>query len=87
MEFYKISKLLDDLTVSKFVTRKWIKLNYLSHVQYSVNKYIRFKTPVLRSGLRDYSDACTIVKRKASINTANRGNKKLTFKNNAPYKN
>ena len=53
MKFYKISKLLDDLTVSKFVTRKWIKLNYLSHVQYSVNKYIRFKTPVLRSGLRD----------------------------------
>ena len=43
MEHYKISKLLNDSTVSKFV-KKWIEINDLSSGQYSVNKYIRFKT-------------------------------------------
>ena len=44
-------------SVSKFVTSKWIELNYLSGGQYSVNKNIRFKTPMLRSDLCDYIDA------------------------------
>ena len=35
MEHYKISKLLNDSSVSKFVTKKWIKLNDLSCGQYS----------------------------------------------------
>ena len=35
MEHYKISKLLNDSTVSKFVIKKWIKLNDLSCGQYS----------------------------------------------------
>ena len=51
MEYDKISKLLKDLTVSKFVTRKWIEKNDLSGGQYSINKKIRFKTPMLRSYL------------------------------------
>ena len=38
MEHYKISKLSNDSTVSKFVTRKWIKVNDLSSGQYSVKK-------------------------------------------------
>ena len=57
MEHDKMSKLLNDSNVSKFVTRKWIEVNDLSGDQYSVNKNIRFKTPVLRSVLFDYSDA------------------------------
>ena len=48
MEPYKISKLLNDFTVSKFVTKKWIKLNDLLSNQYSINKNIRFKTLILR---------------------------------------
>ena len=32
MEHPKISKLLNDSTVSKFVTRKWIEVNDLSGV-------------------------------------------------------
>ena len=44
MEHYKKSKLLNDLTVSKFVTKKWIEINDLSSGQYSVNKTIKFKT-------------------------------------------
>ena len=44
MEHYKISKLLNNLFVSKFVTKKWIKVNDSSSSQYSVNKNIMFKT-------------------------------------------
>ena len=30
MEHYKISKLLNDSTLSKFVTKKWVEVNDLS---------------------------------------------------------
>ena len=53
MEHYKISNLLNDSPVSKFVTRKWTEVNDLSGGQYSANKNIRFKTPMLRSDLCD----------------------------------
>ena len=49
--YYKIHKLVNNSTVSKFVTRKWIEVNDLSGSQYSVNKNIRFKTPMLISDL------------------------------------
>ena len=38
MEHYKISKPLNDSTLSKFVTRNWTELNGLSSGRYSVNK-------------------------------------------------
>ena len=44
MEQYKISKLLNSSSVSKFVTEKWVEVNDLSSSQYSINKNIRFKT-------------------------------------------
>ena len=47
MEHYKISKLLIESAVLKFATKKWVKVNDLSSGQYSVNKYIRFKTSML----------------------------------------
>ena len=50
-EHYKILKLLNNSTVLKFVTSKWIKLNYLLGGQYSVNKNRSFKTPMLISNL------------------------------------
>ena len=62
MEHYKISELWSDSTVSKFVTKTWIEINDLSNGQDSVNKNIRFKTSILRSDLRDYSDAYIVVK-------------------------
>ena len=57
--------------------------------QYSDNKNIRFKTSMLRSDLCDYSDAYIVVKGRISVrgtNDANKRNKKLTFKNNAPFR-
>ena len=38
MEHYKISKPLNDSTLSKFVIKNWTELNDLSSGQYSVNK-------------------------------------------------
>ena len=47
MEHNKISKLLNNSTVSKFVTKKWDEVNDLSSGQYFPNKIIRFKTSML----------------------------------------
>ena len=80
MEHCKISKLLNDSSVSKFVTKKWVEVNDLSSGQYSTSQNIRFKNSMLRSNLCDYSDAYAVV------NDANRVNKKLTFKNNVPFR-
>ena len=47
------------------------------------------KTSILRSDLSDYSDAFIVIKRRISVagnNLANRMNKKLTFKNNTPFR-
>ena len=52
-------------------------------------RILRLKTPVLRSNLGEYSDAYIAVKGKISVactNNANRGNKKLTLKNNALFR-
>ena len=67
MEHYKISKLLKNSTVSKFMTKKWVKVNALSGGQYCVNKNIKFKTSMLRSDLCDYSDAYVVVKGKIHL--------------------
>ena len=46
---HKISKLLNDLTASKFVKIKLIEVNDLSSHKFSINKNIRLKTPKLRT--------------------------------------
>ena len=79
MEHYKKSKLLNDSTVSKFVTKKWIKLNDFSsnlNDLYSVNKNIRFKTSTLRSDLCDYSDTYIVVKWTITVEGGNNALKK-----------
>ena len=61
---------------------------------YSPNKQIRLKTAMLRSSLCDYSDAYILVKGNITVNntgdagaTANNANKKVIFKNWAPFTN
>ena len=44
MQQLKIFKLLTNLTVSKFVTSKWIEVNGLSGNKLHVDKNIKFKT-------------------------------------------
>ena len=53
VEHCKVSKLLNDSTVLKYVIRKWIAVNDITGCQYSTNKNISFKIPMLRLDLCD----------------------------------
>ena len=92
MEFQKIVNFLDttsdDKDLPRFVTKKWIKVYDQSAGNYNVNKEIRIKTSVLRSDLGGFSDACIVLKGDITLegdNDANKQNKNLAFKNNAPF--
>ena len=92
MEFQKIVNFLDTISdnkdLPKFVTKKWIEVYDQSEKNYNVNKEIRIKTPMLRSDLCDFSDAYIVVKGNITLegaSSANKDNKKLAFKNNAPF--
>ena len=63
MEHQKIIKLLDDTTnqPSKFRTRNWVEINDKSKGKYNYS-YIRFKWPMIRSNLCDYSQSYILVK-------------------------
>ena len=67
MEYDKINNLLlsedNEMSeeLSKFITREYVRVNSLLDT-YNENKSIRFKRPMLRSGLCDYSDAYILVK-------------------------
>ena len=102
MEYDKINNLLlsgdneNEMSaqLSKFVTREYIRVNSLPNT-YNENKSIRFKTPMLRSNLCNYSDAYILVKGTITVtasgvnNNANnirdKRNKPVILKNNAPF--
>ena len=99
MEYDKINNLLlsednESEQLSKFVTREYVRVNSLSNT-YNENKSIRFKTPMLRSNLCDYSDAYILVKGTITVtapgvnNNANnirdKRNRPIILKNNAPF--
>ena len=97
MEYQKIANLIDDDASnqpSKFRTRNWVEINDESRGAYNVNSQIKFKTTMLKSSLCDYSDAYILVKGTISVNNtagagaaANNTNKKVIFKNCAPFTN
>ena len=96
MEYQKIANLIDDTPnqPSKFRTRNWVEINDESRGTYNVNIQIKFKTTMLKSSLCDYSDAYILVKGTISINNttgagagANNINRKVIFKNCAPFTN
>ena len=76
----------DDNDLPRFVTKKWIEVYDQSEGNYNVNKEIRIKTSMLRSGSCDYSDAYIVVKGDITLEDNNNANKRnLAFKNNAPF--
>ena len=77
MEHYKISKLSNNLTVSKFLTKEWTEINDLSSSEYSPNKNIRFKNSMLRPDLCDYGDAYIIVEEKITVEGDNYDKKEI----------
>ena len=96
MEYQKMANLLDNASnqPSKFRTKNWVEINDESRGTYSVNRQINFKTSMLRSSLCDYSDAYILAKGNISVNNtaaagaaANNINKKVIFKNCAPFTN
>ena len=96
MEYQKMANLLDNASnqPSKFRTKNWVEINDESRGTYSVNRQINFKTSMLRSSLCDYSDAYILVKGNITVNNtaadgaaANNTNKKVIFKNCAPFTN
>ena len=97
MEYDKINNLLlseESGKLSKFITREYVKVNSLSDT-YNENKSIRFKTPMLKSNLCDYSDTYILVKGTITVtatgvnndanNIRDKKNRPLILKNNAPF--
>ena len=79
---------------SKFKTKNWVEINYESRGTCNINSQIKFKTTMLKSSLCHYSDAYILVKGTNTVkNTAaadadaNNTNKKVIFKNFAPFTN
>ena len=96
MEYQKIANLIDDTSnqSSKFRTRNWVEINDESRAAYNVNSQIKFKTTMLKSSLRDYSDAYILVKGTINANNTaaagaavNNNDRKVIFKNCAPFTN
>ena len=97
MEYQKIANLLNDGSSkpSKFKTRNWVEINDEARGTYPPNKQIKFKTSMLKPSLCDYSDAYMLVKGNITLNNtaadgaaaANNTNKKVIFKNYAPFTN
>ena len=96
MKCQKITTLTDDASdqPSKFKTKNWVEINGESRGTYNVNSQIKFKTTMLKSSLCDYSDAYILVKGTITVNNtaaadanANNTNKKVVFKNSAPFTN
>ena len=96
MEYQKIANLIDDESNQpfKFRAKNWVEINDESRGTYNVNSQIKFKTTMLKSSLFDYSDAYILVKGTITVsNTAAEGaaasnvDKKVIFKNCAPFTN
>ena len=98
IEYQKIADLIDDDNApnqpSKFRTRNFVEINDESRGAYNVNSQIKFKTAMLKSSLCDYSDTYILAKGTISVNNtaaqgaaANNTNKKVIFKNCAPFTN
>ena len=102
MEYQKIANLIDGKSnpPSKFRTKKWVEINDESRETYNVNMFnmlicqTKCKTTMLKSSLCGYSDAYIIVKGTITVNNtagagaaANNTDKKVIFKNCAPFTN
>ena len=91
MEFQKITNFLDinsdNKDLPEFATKKWIEVYDQSEGNCDINKEIRIKTSMLRLDLCDYSNVYIVVKGTITILRPNgtKRNKKVTFKNNAPF--
>ena len=96
MEYQKIANFLDDPLNQpfKFKTKNWAEINDESRGTYNVNSQIKLTTTMLKFSLCDYSNAYILVKGTIAVNNtaaadadAYNTNKKVIFKNCAPFTN
>ena len=96
MEYQKSTNLLGRIPdeVPRLITKKWVEVYDQSgsaEDRYKPSKQVRFQTSVLRSDLRDFSDAYIVAKGTITLTkTDERGfidirNRFLAFKNNVPF--
>ena len=94
MEYQKITNLLGNTPDQQFefITKNWVEINDESRGTYNTKAQIKFKTTMLKSSLCDYSDAHILVKGNTTVNNtaaadadANNTNRKVIFKNCAPF--
>ena len=87
MEFKKTANFLDttsdDKDLPRFAIKKWVEVYDQSGKYYSPNKELRIKASMLRSDLRNFSDASIVVEGDTTLegnNNANKQHKSLAFK-------
>ena len=72
---------------SKFKTKNWVKINDKSGGIYNEDNQIRLKTSMLRSSLVYVKGTITVTNTAAQGLANNAANKKVIFKNLAPFTN
>ena len=96
MEYQKIANLINNASNQplKYRTKNWVEINDELRGTHNVNSRIKYKTTMLKSSLCDYSDGYILVKGTITIDKSaatdadgNNTNKKVTFKNCAPFTN
>ena len=94
MEYQKIINFLDNISnqPSKFRTKDWVETSVESRGTCNTNSQMRFEAIMLTSSLCDYGVADILIKGTITVpNTAaadadaNNDNKKVIFKNCAPF--
>ena len=83
MEHQEILNLLNEISDSKFVTRKWNIVNEQSNANYDVGNEIIYNIEVLESNLCDHKDAYTLVRGNTTI-TGHQVTQ-VAFENCAPF--
>ena len=85
---------MDQINPLNLEQKTWVEINNESRGTYNVNNQIKFKTTMLKSSLCDYSDPYILVKGTIALNNTaaadangNNTNKKVIFKNCAPFTN
>ena len=74
---------MNEANDSKFVTRKWNILNYLSNTNYSLGNEIIYNNEVSKSNLCDYNDAYILVRSDITVEEA--GVTQVSFENCPPF--
>ena len=76
MEYQKITNLLgtNPSEMPRFITKKWVEVHDQSgdaNDRYKPNKWIRFKTSMLSSDLRNFNDAYIVLKGRITVTDPN----------------